>query len=344
MVERKRKGGGKPTKAKQVSNAVVGDIRGKHGADTALVLGDSNMSIDIKGVCSTQCFPLDAAIGRGGIPYGRLTVLAGPEGGGKTTVALHACAECQRQGGVVLYMDMEYKLDPVYVEAIGVNLDDMILSQPPYLEMCLEIIETTIERVALLRKEEKLDIPMIVILDSMTAAAAKVEIEGGFDDKHYSPQANAMSLGLKKLIPLVSTERVALVFVSQWREKIGVMFGKKEDTTCGKAPKFYASVGMDIKRIGKVPNNDNASLTKGYVWKNQIAPPFKSAEFTIEYGKGIDNADGILRAAIDQGIVTQAGAWYSYEGDRLGNGHLKTKQFIHDHPDVLKAISGRLVL
>jgi len=298
------------------TSELVQEITEQHGGDVAMVLGDPQLTIQLKGVCSTQCATLDEAIGRGGVPYGRLTVLAGPEGGGKTTVALHICSECQKQGGIAYYLDTEYKLDPEYATKIGVNINDLIISQPLHLEQCLGVIETTIDKVAKWRTEKDVEVPMVVVLDSMTAAPAKCELEGNYDDRHYAPQANVMTLGLKKLIGKVSKEKVALIFISQLREKVGVVFGAKEDTTCGRAPKFYASLGVNIKRKGKIEGDSDAHLCEAYVWKNQIAPPFKRAEFVMRYGVGIDRIADLWRLAQEKGLV-KAGGWLDTGKDKV---------------------------
>jgi len=339
-MERKRPTS-KPVTA-QTAQEVVNTIRKEHGNDTAMLLGDNKLSIDIKGVCSTQSLALDKAIGRNGVPYGRLTLLAGPEGGGKTTVALHLCAECQRTNGIVLYIDAEYKLDPGYAQKIGVNIQDMIISQPLHLEQALGIIMSTVKRISAMRKEQKIDIPILVVLDSMTACPAKCEIEGELGDKHYAPQANVMSSGLKHIIRDVSSERVALVFISQLREKIGVMFGNKDDTTCGKAPRFYASLGINIKRKGALANNDKAHVCEGYVWKNQIAVPFKKGEFVIEFGKGIDIIHEIVALGVEAKIIEQSGAWYSFQGERIGQGLENAKEYLKEHKDIADKIRRML--
>jgi len=316
---------------------LVKEITKQHGDDAAMVLGDPQLTIELKGVCSTQCATLDVAIGRGGVPYGRLTVLAGPEGGGKTSVALHICAECQRQGGIAYYLDTEYKLDPKYAGNLGVKTNELLISQPLHLEQCLDVIETSIDKVAKWRTEKKVEVPMVVILDSMTAAPAKCELEGSYDDRHYAPQANVMTLGLKKLIGKVSKEKVALIFISQLREKVGVVFGAKEDTTCGRAPKFYASLGINIKRKGKIEGRDDAHICEAYVWKNQIAPPFKRAEFIMEYGKGIDTIESIWRAAKDVGVITGgSGGWYEFDGQKIQG----IKQF-REEPDLIEQVRKR---
>lgn len=270
---------------------------------------------------STQCATIDAAIGRGGVPTGRLTIINGEEGCGKTTLALHLVAEVQRIGGVAVYLDKEYKLDPDYAANIGVDNSKLVILQPPYLERAFQAFDAIIDRAKLIRENQG-RIPVMIVLDSMNAAITKAEYEGDWDDKHYAPQAGVYSKLLPKLIPKVSKEDVALVWISQIRQKIGVQFGDPNDISGGKAPKFYASLRLDvvrgkaIQKNGKKIGNETSLVCR----KNQISPPFKRAEFKIIYGKGIDIYDALITQAIKDGIIEQSGSWYSWGEEKLGQG------------------------
>ena len=294
---------------------LVGDICGAHGDGTALVLGSDAFAIEVRGICPSGIATWDAGTGRWGAPYGRLTMLSGNEGSGKTTLGLHLVAECQKRGGIAMYQDMEYKLDPDLARKIGVDLSNLIISQPPHLEACLGVMETTIMSVAKWRKESGHFIPVMIVLDSINAALAKCELEGDYDDSHYAPQARVMSLGLKKLIPLCAREMVALVFISQLREKVGVMFGKKSDTAAGKAPKFYSSLIAEIRKSGsiKVGEKHIGNEVSVYFGKNQIGQPFKTIKFNIMFGTGVDVQRALMDQAVENGLIKRAGAWFSYD-------------------------------
>jgi len=310
------------------------------GEGTAQLLGSDGLAIKIRGVLSTQCPTIDAAIGRGGVPLGRLTIIHGSEGSGKTTLALHLVAECQHQGGLALYMDKEYKLDPEYAKKVGVDTSRLIISQPSYLEKCLAIMDSAIEKVAAHRRETGVRIPMMIILDSMNAAISKDMFEGDYEDQTMASVARVYSQKLPKLISKVSQEDVALVFISQVREKIGVMFGNKEDICGGRSPKFHASLIMEIIRKGAVKGKGDepkegkkdtsdpiGNFCEVYVRKNQIAPPFRRAEFEIIYGKGIDYAGSLIRRAEMLGVLERKGAWIvTTEGEKLGCGLLAARE------------------
>jgi recombination protein RecA len=326
-------------------NGLVADLEAIGGEGTAQVLGSEARAIKIRGVISTQSRTLDAAIGRGGIPLGRLTILHGKEGSGKTTLCLHLVAETQKRGGVVLYIDKEYKLDPDYAANIGVDIKHLIISQPSYLERVYEIIEATIKKAAAYRKATKKRVPILIILDSMNAAIAKERLEGKVEAKHVAPEARIHSQNLPRIIALLSKEDVALVYVSQYRKKIGVKFGDPNETAGGGAPKYYASLMLKVEYIGKEKEAGEAvaSRTRVKCVKNQISPPFKEAEFEIKYGIGIDKVASLLDAAIEAGVVEKSGAWFKHGKLRLGQGRPNVLEFIREDEQVLNDIELALL-
>lgn len=340
---------------------MVNTLISKAGEGTAQLLGSDGMAIKIRGVLSTQCPTIDAAIGRGGIPLGRLTIIHGSEGSGKTTLALHLVAECQRQGGLAIYIDKEYKLDPDYAKGIGVDIGKLIISQPPYLEKCMEIMDEAIEKIARHRVETGLRVPLLIILDSMNAAISKDMHAGGYEDQTMGSVARVYSQKLPKLIEKVSREDVALVFISQVREKIGVVFGNKEDICGGRSPKFHASLIMEVIRKGSMKAEGEekedgeedkkkkksmdivGNLNEVYVRKNQIAPPFKRAEFEVIYGKGIDFAGSLIRRAHSLGILVKSGYWYvTTEGERVGNGFAAAREALLKNEGLCGLIAERV--
>jgi len=315
------------------------------GEGTAQLLGSKGLAIKIRGVLSTQCPAVDVAIGRGGIPLARLTILTGPEGCGKTTLALHLVAECQRQGGIAVYNDAEYKLDPDYAKKLGVNLDELMIIQPPYLERVFAVIETTVESAREMRIKMKRRIPILIVLDSMNAAISKAAYEGDWEQQQMADVARIYSQKLPKLIPLVSREDVALVFISQVREKIGVMFGDKEDTAGGRAPRFYASLIINVKRVGSETdpktNIRMCDHNQAYIAKNQIAPPFRKAEFDIVYGKGVDYFASLIKVAVAKGLVKQNGQWYVWNGHKYGPGIKKAARILaQKHNSAMQLVEG----
>ncbi len=312
--------------------------------DGAQTLGGDGMARKIRGVLSTQVPGLNATIGRGGIPLGRLSILAGPEGTGKTTLALHLAAECQAQGGVVIYVDTEYKLDPDYAKAIGVDTKRLVILQPPHLEAVFMAGEHVIELAKKYRIDVGVRIPILFIQDSMNSSISKAEYEGEHGDDFYSPQARVYSKSLPKFMPKVSKEDVALFFLGQERKKIGVIFGDDFSLIGGSAPKHYSSLIMRIKRIGlvKKDNQQIASRVTIECVKNQIAPPFRKTECLIEFGKGINRYYSLAHSALQLGIIEQSGAWYSYKGKQLGQGLDKTALFLKKHKKICHKIETRL--
>lgn len=278
----------------------------------AQLLSSDGLAIKIKGVISTQAPSLDRALGRWGIPLGRTIMLHGREGSGKSTLALHCVAETQRVGGMAVYIDAEYKLDPEYAEAIGVNLERLVLVQPRYIESAFAKIETMIKVASLYRKEGVV-IPTLIVMDSVNAMKAKAVIDGDWEDSHVSPEAKVWSDKFPKLVPMISEESVSLLLISQIRERIGVMFGPKDKTAGGNTPLFYASVLMGVERKGQIQDDNGAvgNETTVYVAKNCVAPPFKLAKFRIMYGKGIDYEHSLVEACLDSGVIESSGSWLS---------------------------------
>lgn len=354
----------KPGKAEQAKgpadfiNELVDELEALGGAGTAQRLGSDARAIKIKGVISTQCRTLDAALGRGGVPTGRFTIIHGPEGGGKTTLCLHLVAETQRRKGIVLYIDKEYKLDPDYARTIGVDIDNLIISQPPHLERVYAIIKATIKKAAKWRKQGRLIGPVLIVLDSMNSAIAKARLEGKETDKHVAVEARVHSDELPKVIPMLAEEDVALVFISQYRKKIGIKFGNPNVIAGGECPKFSASVMIKIERIGKVKASGEpiGSRTKATVVKNQVAPPFQVAEFDIAWGIGIDRVSSTLESAVDAGVINKSGAFF-YLGKApkkkatakekegcvmLGQGQANVIELMREDPEVMAEIEEAL--
>jgi len=321
------------------------EIGGEGGAQ---LLGSKGLAIKIRGVISTQIPSVDAAIGRGGVPLGRLTMLHGKEGSGKTTLALHIVAECQRQNGIVVYMDKEYKLDPDYAAAIGVNTSKLIISQPSYLEKVFETSHKVIESAAKHRKATGERTPILLVLDSMNAAITKAQFEGEWEDKYVAPASRVFSELLPKLVPAVHKEDISLLWISQMRQKIGVMFGDDVETCGGNAPKHWASLILKITRIGtsKADGEKVANKLRIEPVKNQISPPFRRAECEVTYGTGIDKVKSLLWLAEKQGLVKKGGGgWYSFGSHKLGQGMDNAAKFLREMTDVrdeLAAASEKL--
>lgn len=309
--------------------AALANIEKAHGKGSIMKLGDSKANINIETV-PTGSLSLDIALGLGGIPKGRVIEIYGPESSGKTTVALHMIAEVQKQGGIAGFIDAEHALDPVYAKNIGVDIDNLYISQPDFGEQALEITETLVRSGAV----------DIVIVDSVAALVPKAEIDGEMGDSHVGLQARLMSQALRKLTAIVSKTNCIVVFINQLREKIGIMFGNPETTTGGRALKFYSSIRMDIRKIEtlKAGGEVIGSRTRVKVVKNKIAPPFKEAEFDIMFGEGISVIGDLLDLAVECGIINKSGSWYSYNSDKIGQGRENAKQYLKANPEICKVV------
>jgi recombination protein RecA len=324
-----------------IANDVLDSINehlGEDGEDVAQMLGSHELSIKIKGVISTRCATIDAATGRGGVPLARLVILHGAESSGKTTLALQIAAETQALGGVVVYMDTEHKLDPEYAAKLGVNTEKLIIVQPSYLERAFKAMEGAIERAAEWRNRMGTSVPILIVLDSMNSTIAKSQFEGEWEDQHYAPQARVFSSALPKLIPKISKENVCLLWISQVRKKMGVMFGNDETIAGGEAPRFYASMVLKVTKIGTIKEGDGdkiANKVQVEPVKNQIAPPFVKAECVINYGKGFDQQQAVLSLAEKYGLVKKGKGksnLYTLGTVTLGNGVKKAAAKLLDNP------------
>ena len=304
-------------------NQALGKIEKEFGKGSVMKLGEAtSMAID---VISTGSIGLDIAVGIGGLPKGRIIEVYGPESSGKTTVALHTVAEAQKQGGIAAFIDAEHALDPVYAKALGVDIDNLIISQPDTGEQALEIAEALIRSGAI----------DIIVVDSVAALVPRAEIEGDMGDSHVGLQARLMSQALRKLTGSIKKSNCVAIFINQLREKVGIMFGNPETTTGGRALKFYSSVRLDVRKIDTIKQGDKVlgSRTRVKVVKNKVAPPFKQAEFDIMYGEGISKVGDLLDIASDIDIVKKSGAWYSYNDTKLGQGRENVKKFLDDNMD-----------
>ncbi len=314
-------------------DAAIAQIEKQYGKGSVMKLGDPNIDMDVQTV-STGSLSLDLALGLGGIPKGRIVEIYGPESSGKTTVALHMVAEVQKEGGIAGFIDAEHALDPAYARAIGVDIDNLYISQPDSGEQALEITETLVRSGAV----------DIVIVDSVAALVPKAEIEGDMGDSHVGLQARLMSQALRKLTAVISKSNCIVVFINQLREKVGVMFGNPETTTGGRALKFYASIRLDVRRIESLKQGGEVigNHTRIRVVKNKVAPPFKEAEFDIMFGKGISREGDVLDLASNLGIVNKSGAWYAYEGEKIGQGRENAKAFLAEHPEICDEIERKV--
>ena len=312
-------------------DAALAHIEKQYGKGSVMKLGDSASNMNIE-VIPTGSLSLDIALGLGGIPRGRIIEIFGPESSGKTTVALHVVAEIQKRGGIAGFIDAEHALDPTYAKNIGVDIDNLYISQPDCGEQALEITETMVRSGAV----------DVVIVDSVAALVPKAEIDGEMGDSHMGLHARLMSQALRKLTAVVSKTNCVVIFINQLREKVGVVFGNPEVTTGGRALKFYASVRMDVRRIDtlRVSGERVGNRTRGKVVKNKVAPPFKEAEFDIMFGKGISKTGDILDLAVEHNIVNKAGAWYAYKGDKIGQGRENAKLYLSEHEDVCNEIEA----
>ncbi|SHJ56261.1 RecA protein [Anaerobranca californiensis DSM 14826] len=317
---------------KKALEMALHQIEKQFGKGSIMKLGE-NTSLAVSTI-STGCLDLDIALGTGGFPRGRIIEIFGPESSGKTTVALHAIAEAQKQGGTAAFIDAEHALDPVYAQKLGVNIEELYVSQPDTGEQALEIAEALVRSGAI----------DIIVIDSVAALVPKAEIEGEMGDSHVGLQARLMSQALRKLSGAISKSRTIAIFINQLREKVGVMFGSPETTPGGRALKFYASVRLDVRKTDTLKQGQDmvGSRTKIKVVKNKIAPPFKSAEFDIMYGEGISKEGCILDIGANIDIITKSGAWYSFENERLGQGRENAKQFLKDNPEICKKIEDKI--
>ena len=314
-------------------DAAISQIEKQYGKGAVMKLGDPSAQMNVETI-PTGALSLDIALGLGGIPKGRIVEIYGPESSGKTTVTLHMIAEVQKRGGIAGFIDAEHALDPVYAKNIGVDIDNLYISQPDNGEQALEITETMVRSGAV----------DIVVVDSVAALVPKAEIDGDMGDSHVGLQARLMSQALRKLTAVISKSNCTVVFINQLREKVGVMFGNPETTTGGRALKFYASVRLDVRRVEALKQGGEVigNRTRVKVVKNKIAPPFKEAEFDIMFGEGISMVGDILDLAAGLNIVVKSGAWYAYEGNKIGQGRENAKQYLKEHEDVCEEISRKV--
>ncbi len=315
-------------------DGVMAQIEKQYGKGAIMRLGQSAGDTTIE-VLPTGCLTLDIAIGVGGLPRGRIIEIYGPESSGKTTVALHAIAETQKAGGVAAFIDAEHALDPVYAKNLGVNLDELYVSQPDTGEQALDITASLVSSKAV----------DIIVVDSVAALTPKAEIEGDMGDSHVGLQARLMSQALRKLTAITSKSKTCIIFINQLREKVGVMFGNPEVTAGGKALKFYASVRIDVRKADALKEGGEAygNHTKAKIVKNKVAPPFKTAEFDIIYGKGISNEGCILDLGVDYGFIQKSGAWYSYNGEKFAQGRDKAVDYLANNPEIRDEVRAKIM-
>lgn len=313
--------------------AALAQLDKMYGKGTVMKLGDSAANMNIETI-PTGSLSLDIALGLGGIPKGRIVEIYGPESSGKTTVTLHMIAEVQKRGGIAGFIDAEHALDPVYAKNIGVDIDNLYISQPDSGEQALEITETMVRSGAV----------DLIVVDSVAALVPKAEIDGDMGDSHVGLQARLMSQALRKLTAVISKSNCTVIFINQLREKVGIMFGNPETTTGGRALKFYSSVRMDVRRIESLKQGGEVigNRTRVKVVKNKIAPPFKEAEFDIMFGEGISKEGDILDNAVNMDIVDKSGAWFAYNGDKIGQGRENAKQYLKDHPEICQEIEAKV--
>ena len=314
-------------------DVALGQIERQYGKGAVMKLGDPAAQMNVETI-PTGSLSLDIALGLGGIPKGRIIEIYGPESSGKTTVTLHMIAEVQKRGGIAGFIDAEHALDPVYAKNIGVDIDNLYISQPDNGEQALEITETMVRSGAI----------DIVVVDSVAALVPKAEIDGDMGDSHVGLQARLMSQALRKLTAVISKSNCTVIFINQLREKVGVMFGNPETTTGGRALKFYSSVRLDVRRVEALKQSGEVTgnRTRVKVVKNKIAPPFKEAEFDIMFGEGISCEGDILDLAAGINIIVKSGAWYAYEGTKIGQGRENAKQYLKDNPEICKEIENKV--
>lgn len=314
-------------------DAAIAQIEKQYGKGSVMKLGDNSANMNVETV-PTGSLSLDIALGLGGLPKGRIVEVYGPESSGKTTVALHCVAEVQKRGGIAGFIDAEHALDPVYARNIGVDIDNLYISQPDCGEQALEITETMVRSGAV----------DIVVVDSVAALVPKAEIDGDMGDSHVGLQARLMSQALRKLTAVISKSNCIVIFINQLREKVGVMFGNPETTTGGRALKFYSSVRLDVRRTESLKQGGEivGNHVRVKVVKNKIAPPFREAEFDIMFGQGISREGDVLDLAVNAGIVNKSGAWYAYEGDKIGQGRENAKTYIHENPAFFNMLEAKV--
>ncbi len=318
---------------KKALAAALGQIERQFGKGTVMRMGDANAIRNVETV-STGSLALDIALGAGGVPKGRVIEIYGPESSGKTTLTLHIIAEVQKQGGTAAFIDAEHALDPHYAKKLGVNIDDLLISQPDTGEQALEVTD-------MLTRSGAVD---IIVIDSVAALTPKAEIEGDMGDSHMGLQARLMSQALRKLTANIQKSNTLLIFINQIRMKLGVMFGNPETTTGGHALKFYASVRMDIRRVGSLKKGDEiiGNHTRVKVVKNKIAPPFKQAEFEILYGEGISREGELVELGVKEGLIGKAGSWYSYQDSKIGQGKDNARLYLKEHPEIAEKIEAAI--
>lgn len=318
---------------KKALDAVLKQLDKQYGKGSVMRLGDKPVQTNIPAV-STGSLGLDIALGIGGLPLGRIVEIYGPESSGKTTLTLQVIAEAQKQGGTAAFIDAEHALDPIYAKKLGVDTENLYVTQPDTGEQALEITDALVRSGAF----------SVIVIDSVAALTPKAEIEGEMGDSHMGLQARLMSQALRKLTANIQKANTLVIFINQIRMKIGVMFGSPETTTGGNALKFYASVRMDIRRIGSIKDGDEVlgNQTRVKVVKNKVSPPFKQAEFEILYGQGISRSGEIIQLGVDAGIIDKSGAWYSYNGEKIGQGKEKVRAFLNENPDIAAHIEAQL--
>ena len=314
-------------------DAALGQIERQFGKGAIMKLGDPSVQMNVETI-PTGSLSLDIALGLGGIPKGRVIEIYGPESSGKTTVTLHMIAEVQKRGGIAGFIDAEHALDPVYAKNIGVDIDNLYISQPDCGEQALEITETMVRSGAV----------DIIVVDSVAALVPKAEIDGDMGDSHVGLQARLMSQALRKLTAVISKSNCTVIFINQLREKVGVMFGNPETTTGGRALKFYSSVRLDVRRIEALKQGGEVigNRTRVKIVKNKVAPPFKEAEFDIMFGQGISTQGDILDLAAENNIINKSGAWYAYEGNKIGQGRENAKQYLKDNPQICAVVERKV--
>ena len=320
------------TEKKKALEMAMSQIEKQFGKGSVMKLGEFK-AMEVEAI-PTGALSLDIALGIGGVPRGRIVEIYGPESSGKTTLALHVVAEAQKMGGEAAFIDAEHALDPVYAKKLGVDIDNLIVSQPDTGEQALEITESLVRSGAL----------DVIVVDSVAALVPKAEIDGDMGDSHMGLQARLMSQALRKLAGALNKSKTVLIFINQLREKIGVMFGNPETTTGGRALKFYASVRMDIRKIENIKQDGEfkGSRARVKIVKNKVAPPFREAEFDIVYGEGISKAGNILDMAVNLDIIEKSGSWFSYNGDRIGQGRENVKKYLIDNPDILEEVEAKV--